>query len=603
MDNFVDTEFGLLPPKKQFIVPTAFRDKELEQNRSFYSNKNFLEILKSQPSLYEEHKFLYEEAANDLYKKFMRMLDDPEAQFIKIEHEQVEEIDCNDYESDDFKNIYNLSGNTVKYNKGIESQFANFVENNIPIFIMASNDSDSLFNMKYSMNLKKIKGEYLKTALRRLKNDTFNIINDTIRTKCDGKMSTDENTYNNFIKAAVEIASMINKEFLFKLISKPENKLILCDLYKRYAKGKTIDYINTSEYEKFNDKNNILSLLFSPLLFRKIEPFAEELSSRFKKILYEDYEECEEYSNDQNIINKVTINDIMSEERKEMYNELNDTVRRFYINLRDNLNEDELKEFLTESLMFDEKNETRYLLIKNMIKLSKVIIKEYEQLYRERDRQLIISTDKFYVKMIPKGTLLYRGYKKIYGPINDKTSFSFFSLNPIYLFSYIQPESNIKTLKEYLSNIGGIAVFQLKKDMNVMDFSNLSSIKYMKNLLKDENAPSNVIKAFEESWRINQDKEKETFIRSSYEKTDLEFMSWVCSKGYGGYVGMDLEEMHDEISICFSTKDEKNNRYVVEEDVDYIGTIEPEKYMNFSIEEEPYISYPNLTVKYPVPLK
>jgi hypothetical protein len=597
MDNFIHTEFGLLPPKNQFIIPTAFRDNELEQNRSFYSNKNFLEILKSQPSLYEEHKFLYEEAANDLYKKFMRMLDDPESEFIKIESQKIEEIDCYDYESDDFKNIYNLSNNTVKYNKRIESQFANFVENNFPIFIMASYDSDSLFSMGYSMNLKKIKGEYLKTALRRLKNDTFNIINDTIHTKCDGEMSTNEITYNNFIKAAIEIASMMNKEFSFKLISKPENKLILCDLYRRYAKGKNIDYINISEYEKFKDKNNILSLLFSPSLFRKIDPFAEELSSKFKKILYDDYEECEEYTNDQNIVNKVMINDIMTEERKEMYKELNETVRRFYINLRDTLTEDELKEFLTESLMFDEKNEARYLLIKNMIKLSKVIIKEYDQLYKERDRQLIIPTDKFYVKMIPKGTLLYRGYKKIYGPINDKTSFSFFSLNPIYLFSYIQPESNIKKLNEYFSNLGGIATFRLTKDIYIMDFSNLSSIKYMKKILKDENAPSHVIEAFDESWRIIQ----EAFIRSSYEKTDLEFMSWLCSKGYGGYVGMDIEDMHDEISLCFSTKDEKNNRYIVEEDIEYIGTIEPQKYMNFSIEEEPYIYYPDLIVKYPVP--
>jgi hypothetical protein len=599
MDNFVDTEFGILPSRNQFIIPTSFRDGEFEQNRSFYSNKKFLEILSSQPSLYEEHKFLYEEAANDLYKNFIKMADDQESEFIKIENEKIEEIDCKGYDND-YKSIYNLSDKPFKYNKNVESQFSNFVDS-MSIIINVSYDIDSLFSMERSMNLKKIKGEYLKTALLRLKEDTFSIINDTINNKCGGYISTNPDIYNNFIKAAIEVSSMMSKEFSFKLLDKTKDRDILCDLYERYVKGKDIKYVKLSEYEKFNDKNNILSLLFSPLLFKKIEPFAEELSLNFKRILYDDYEECEEYMNDQNNIKKVMINDIMTDQRRDMYKELNETVRKFYINLRDNLSEEELKEFLTESLMFDEKNEKRRVLLSNMNKLSKIIIEDYQKLYRERDRDLVISTDKFYIKTLKKGTLLYRGYKKIYGPINDKISFSFFSLNPIYLFSYLQPQSNINKLKEYISHLGGIAVFSLNKNINVMDFSNLSSIQYMKKILKDQNAPLNVIKAFEESWRIIKDKnQKEEFIRNSYEKSDLEFMSWLCSKGYGGYIGMDIEEMHDEVSICFSIKDK--NRYIIEEDLTYIGSIDPEKYMNFSITDEPYISYPYLNVRYPFPL-
>jgi hypothetical protein len=605
---FVETEFGLLPIKKNFIIPTGFQTMNIfdliEANRPFYGNKRFLEILESQPSLYEEHNFLYNETADALYKKFLEMLDDPESRFIETLYQEVEQLsnDCNETD-DDYDRIYNLSDNPIPYTKNIESQFSSFIEN-LPIAISLYYDRRSVFGG--SMELKKIQGKYLEKAMSRLKEDTLHIMRDTIDKKCNGKISKNPNTYDSFLKSAVEVACMLSKEFSFNILIKSSNKRMTCDLYKRYAKERRIEYIKTYSYQKFTDKNHILSVFFSPKLFKKIEPFAEELSEQFKSTLYTDYDEPKKYSNIFGEVNDVEINDFMTEGQKEMYRELNHIVRRFYINLRDHLSEEELKEFLTESKMFDEKNKSRARLIRNITRLSNVIIKEYEEKYKERDRLLILDVkDAFYKKRIKEGTLLYRGYKKIYGPINDKNSFSFFSLNPVNLLPYMQPDSSddtdANTLEKYLSYMGGLAVFRLKKDIEVMDFSNLSSIYFMKKILKDENAPQDVIDAFEESWSITTEDEVELFKRQSIIETDLKFMSWLCSKGYGGYIGMDLEEFHDEIAICFSTKDKQNNRYVVEEDLDYIGTIEPGIYMNFCLTEEPYLSHPELNLKYIIP--
>jgi hypothetical protein len=613
MDNFVNTEFGLLPPKKQFLIPLSYREGEFQKYRSFYSNKNFLEILQLQPSLYEEHKFLYDEAANDLYKKFIEEIEDEDAEFIKISYEEVKAPEiCKKYPEleteEDFADVYNLKDNPLVYkNTGFRSVFSNIIENKNDKLVFTI---DAHFGMRdihmhsYIKDLRKIKGKYLEKAISRLKKDALSIINDTVKNKFNGNISGNKDTLSNLIKAVIYVCTMLSKEFEFKLKDELDERMV-CDLYKRYVEEYEegyIKYINTSEYNNF-DKNKILSVLFSPSLFKKIEPFAQELSEEFKKILYEKYDECEEYTinNETSSIRKVLINDIMTKQRKDMYNDLNETVRKFYINLRDNLTEEELKEFLVESTMFDDKNKLRVGLMWNIRKLSGVIINEYGKLYKERDRQLVMPTDKFYTKILKEGTLLYRGYKKIYGPINKKAAYSFFALNPIYLSSYMLPEpSDVSELKDYLSYIGGIAVFRLKKDITVMDFSNLTSIKYMKKILKDQKAHRSVIEAFEESWKIIGHREDEEFMRSSFEQTDLRFMSWLCSKGYGGFIGMDLENMHDEVSICFSRKDK--NKYVIEEDLHYVGTIEPEKYTNFTISQEPYISYPELNVRNPIPV-
>lgn len=179
-------------------------------------------------------------------------------------------------------------------------------------------------------------------------------------------------------------------------------------------------------------------------------------------------------------------------------------------------------------------------------------------------------------------------------PINKANSYSFFSLNPVYLSGYMIPDNNSKdTLSEYMKAIGGIAVYVLKDDIKLMDFSNVSTIQFMKKILKDKNAPSHVIDAFESSWRVDED--KNTLSRISYESEDLTFINWLCSKGYGGYLGMDVEGLHDEIALCFPGSESESV-------IEYKGTIDYE-FINFPLFEKPYVSYPDLNVYYTMPTK
>jgi len=583
--DFVDTQFGLLPIQKNFVIPVAFRIELETPIRSFYSNKNFLEILESQPSLHQEHKFLYDTTSKELYSLFLEALRDPNYKFIKVSKIVILDEEIPDSQDIDILDLYGIrqKEKIAEYTKNVEAQFVKFIDTGaIPLVVKASYDK--------SYGVENIKGEYFKRGMERIKKEAFHIINDTVINRCGGKISTVQTKYISMIISALKVASMLIKEFYITPLMPSDEKMVR-DMYNTYVKGKEIQYMKVSEYKKFNDKNNILSALFSPSLFQKMVPFAEKLSQEFRDIL-EKYNEITEYIDKNGDNDKDAIIDLTP----DMYKKLNECIRNFYTELVENLSEKELKEFLTESTMFDEYNKSRYELNHRIIDMSMVIRDEYVELYRQRDRQLIIPTDKFYRKMLKAGTILYRGYKKMHGPINDQSSFSFFSLNPVDLFTYMLPFSTEDTLKKYMSKMGGIAVFRLKKDVEMMDFSNLTNIEFMRKILRDENAPSNIVSAFEESWMIKGEEEgNKRFVRNSYESTDLEFMSWLCEKGYGGYIGMDLEDLHDEVALCFSRKDEK--RYVVEEDLDYMGTIDHTLF-NFPLFQEPYLSYPDLNVKY-----
>ena len=595
--SFIETSFGKLPDKQSFIIPQTFRDGTFEENRSYYSNLRFLEILKKQPSLYDEHLFLYKHTGDILYEKLLDAMGT--GSYIKKYVMKPEKTGDNIIICDkdkDTKDIYKTDENAVVYTPYVEKQLVEIIKHKLPVIINAYLDSDDIFKVFQASSiesLKNLQGEALDHALKKLSDHVIYMINDTIETYCDGKINQNPSLF--LISAIYASSMMLSKQYSYTISKGFANDDMICDLLDRYAKN--IKYVLVNDLERLADKHNILTVLLSPTLFKKVDPFAEELSRKVSndlKLLRI------KYMDRSGNTKKFSVIDIDSENNKILDN-INQSINDFFISLNNVLTMNELKEFLTETTIFDEFNPERIALIENMDKLMKVIIDDYVQSYKLRDRTLILPLHKTYQKMIKKGTMLYRGYKKIYkNPINDQNSFSFFSFNPVYLFSYIVPESKVKTLENYLEYVGGIAVYKLKKDIEVLDLSNFSTVQYVKKILSDEDAPEHVIDAFERSWIIPFGEDR--FLRSSVESSDLTFMSWLCSKGYGGYLGMDVPGMHDEIAICFSKKD---NRYDVEDIVDYIGTIDPEKYMNFPIIEEPYISYPllNLAQSKPKPNK
>ena len=286
--DFVDTQFGLLPIQKNFVIPVAFRIELETPIRSFYSNKNFLEILESQPSLHQEHKFLYDTTSKELYSLFLEALRDPNYKFIKVSKIVILDEEIPDSQDIDILDLYGIrqKEKIAEYTKNVEAQFVKFIDTGaIPLVVKASYDK--------SYGVENIKGEYFKRGMERIKKEAFHIINDTVINRCGGKISTVQTKYISMIISALKVASMLIKEFYITPLMPSDEKMVR-DMYNTYVKGKEIQYMKVSEYKKFNDKNNILSALFSPSLFQKMVPFAEKLSQEFRDIL-EKYNEITEY--------------------------------------------------------------------------------------------------------------------------------------------------------------------------------------------------------------------------------------------------------------------------------------------------------------------
>lgn len=186
-------------------------------------------------------------------------------------------------------------------------------------------------------------------------------------------------------------------------------------------------------------------------------------------------------------------------------------------------------------------------------------------------------------RIIPKGTLFYRGYRTYRGPADTTRTFAWFAFDVIATMNYLVPPKK-EDNKSYLSSnviftdtnlyctaVGGTAVFRVEKDLKVLDFSNFETIKEVKYALK--NAPKQVIEAFESGWKLS----KNSFQRHSVDVLDSIVSKWLCENGYSGYIAMGVKGLHDEVMICNVTKNMK-----------YIGDYDPREDMNFHICSEPY---------------
>lgn len=197
-----------------------------------------------------------------------------------------------------------------------------------------------------------------------------------------------------------------------------------------------------------------------------------------------------------------------------------------------------------------------------------------------------------FLKMIPKGTFMVRGYKTYRGRLDKTRDFAWFGFSVRVSMPYLLPRSreelpgykqpDMDHLNLYCSALGQLAVFQLNRDVKVLDFSNVMTIRYIRQFLLDHNAPPTVLKAFDRGWQES----GTSFIRESSDVPDALFVNWMCSNGFNGYVATGVAGLHDEILLCNITQV-----------VDYIGEYDPRKVMNLHLCSEPYSKY-NLRIRY-----
>jgi hypothetical protein len=189
-------------------------------------------------------------------------------------------------------------------------------------------------------------------------------------------------------------------------------------------------------------------------------------------------------------------------------------------------------------------------------------------------------------RAIKDGTLFYRGYRTYKGATDIGRNHVWLTFDVISSMNYLVPpvkedSKRITTQTvlfsdshDYCAGAGGVAVFRVKRDLEVLDFANVDTIRHLNKVLKDEKAPEDVIKAFEHGWAVGESGEID---RYSVDRYDFIVVNWLCQKGYGGYIAVGIKGLHDEILLCDPS-----------DTLDYVGDYDPRKDMNFHVCQKPY---------------
>jgi hypothetical protein len=194
------------------------------------------------------------------------------------------------------------------------------------------------------------------------------------------------------------------------------------------------------------------------------------------------------------------------------------------------------------------------------------------------------------IRRMPKGTLVYRGFKTYRKPLDQTLDYAFFAMDIIPTLGYLAPELkpdpnspstlvSTATMDAYCPAIGGIAVFELKQDIDVLDFGDVKTIQYMHYLLVQLKAPDEVVAAAHHGWKLSSDVSP-GFIRHSVDPKDRLVAQWLCRNEFGGYIAAAVKGLHDEMMLC--------NVHTL---LDYLGFYEPAKDMNFPICNAPYTEF------------
>ena len=216
--------------------------------------------------------------------------------------------------------------------------------------------------------------------------------------------------------------------------------------------------------------------------------------------------------------------------------------------------------------------------------LRNIIVLSYK---KPLDLDIFSPKEDEYHRRVPKGTYFYRGFKTYRGPLDANRNYAFFAFDIWVPFSYVIPSvrkgederraglGNTMELKTYCETLGGVACFQVKEDLKVLDFSHVRTVRHVLSVLQDKNAPKDVLEAFQQNWELSAD--KSTFNRKSVDETDRIVVNWLCQQGYNGYISGGLGIFHGEAMIC----EPKTN-------LDYLGFYEAKKDFFFPYCDAPY---------------
>lgn len=219
-----------------------------------------------------------------------------------------------------------------------------------------------------------------------------------------------------------------------------------------------------------------------------------------------------------------------------------------------------------------------------------VVVRILSQYTTPKDKHPSYPMEDGLYYLVPKGTRLYRGFKKTRGPLNIERDFSFFVWDANSCIFYTIPseetfyedesyDKKFSHVENYCRQVGGIVEVRTTKDLRLLNFSKASVIRRLLTDMKNKGAPEKVISFLKEGWILsNNDPASNKYKRHSVYHKDMEVVKWLKNNGYNGYVAIGVEGLHDEIVIFNIKENVQIQRIFTTED------------FNMPLCEEPYQS-------------
>lgn len=192
-----------------------------------------------------------------------------------------------------------------------------------------------------------------------------------------------------------------------------------------------------------------------------------------------------------------------------------------------------------------------------IIKMLHDAVKRIRKMYARPEIIFPTYTSQTYgitVTTVPKGTFLYRGFPRDLNGngLDENASYNWFAFDFITTLGYVgipnPREYENRFLGKWRALNSGVAVFKTKRDISVLDFTKVESVRYMQEAMKLMGAPEKLLEAFKRGWNIEKDTRKVD--RNSYNKEDAKIVAWLCEMKWDGYIGYGLERFHDELLLC-----------------------------------------------------
>lgn len=151
--------------------------------------------------------------------------------------------------------------------------------------------------------------------------------------------------------------------------------------------------------------------------------------------------------------------------------------------------------------------------------------------------------------IIPVGTFLYRGYADNLSTngLSINREFDYFAFDFYTTSLYSRSNVASASVKDWLEQDSGVAVFQTTEEVRVLDLTKSENIQYLQEQMQENNAPEEVQSIIEWAWKITPCGKVE---RRSGPRSDAEVVAWICSMGWHGYIGVGFSGFHDEIMLC-----------------------------------------------------